>query len=182
MLTAIETEYNGNLFRSRIEARWAVFFTELGIIYDYEKEGYNLSGVWYLPDFWIESWDSYFEVKGDVPDNEEVKKCNLLSKESGKQVLLAYGRCDKKDHRIIYFNGGDENSEFDDEIFTIVQCRRCPNIFLVNDYSGFSIGHPKAKEYMRNNQRHECVDRLPLMHLEVERSFDIAKAYRFEKF
>lgn len=27
--TAIQTEYNGYLFRSRLEARWAVFFDAL---------------------------------------------------------------------------------------------------------------------------------------------------------
>lgn len=43
---AIETIYpwpDGNRYRSRLEARWAVFFETLGIPYEYEKEGYDLS-------------------------------------------------------------------------------------------------------------------------------------------
>jgi len=36
-----------------LEARWAVFFDALGIKYEYEAEGYDLGGVWYLPDFWL---------------------------------------------------------------------------------------------------------------------------------
>lgn len=37
----IETYYNGYRFRSRLEARWAVFFDALGVRYEYEPEGYH---------------------------------------------------------------------------------------------------------------------------------------------
>lgn len=50
-VTPIETYYNGYRFRSRNEARWALFFDELHIPYDYEPEGFDLGNVWYLPDF-----------------------------------------------------------------------------------------------------------------------------------
>lgn len=49
----IETIYNGYKFKSRLEARWAVFFDALEIKYEYEKEGYKLKHGWYLPDFWL---------------------------------------------------------------------------------------------------------------------------------
>ena len=53
-MKAIETEYNGYGFRSRLEARWAVFFDTLGIRYEYEPEGFVLSnGEQYLPDFFF---------------------------------------------------------------------------------------------------------------------------------
>lgn len=48
----IQTEYNGYLFRSRLEARWAVFFDACGVDWEYEPEGYELgNGIRYLPDF-----------------------------------------------------------------------------------------------------------------------------------
>jgi hypothetical protein len=51
-LQAIQTAYAGYLFRSRLEARWAVFFDTLGIKWQYEPEGFRLpSGKHYLPDF-----------------------------------------------------------------------------------------------------------------------------------
>jgi len=54
MIKAIETKYKGYRFRSRLEARWAVFFDALGIAWEYEPEGYDLGdGVWYLPDFYF---------------------------------------------------------------------------------------------------------------------------------
>lgn len=51
-IKAIDTEYGGHLFRSRLEARWAVYFDELGIQWEYETEGFRLpDGTTYLPDF-----------------------------------------------------------------------------------------------------------------------------------
>lgn len=53
----IETIYNGYRFRSRLEARWAVFFDELGVQYEYEPEGFEMpSGNRYLPDFKIKCY------------------------------------------------------------------------------------------------------------------------------
>ena len=39
-MKAIQTEYKGYLFRSRLEARWAVFFDACGVDWEYEPEGY----------------------------------------------------------------------------------------------------------------------------------------------
>lgn len=51
-IRSIPTEYNGYRFRSRLEARWAIFFDALGVDYEYEPEGFELpSGKRYLPDF-----------------------------------------------------------------------------------------------------------------------------------
>ena len=41
-LRPIETHYNGYRFRSRLEARWAVFFDALGWTYQYEPQGFLL--------------------------------------------------------------------------------------------------------------------------------------------
>lgn len=75
----IETYYNGYKFRSRLEARWAVFFDAMEICYEYEPEGFNLDdNLSYLPDFYLPNLDAYFEVKGLkafkilFPDNRHV--------------------------------------------------------------------------------------------------------------
>jgi len=63
-LKPIETEYKGYRFRSRLEARWAVFFDALGIRWEYEPEGVNVrDGTFYLPDFYLIDMHCYFEVK-----------------------------------------------------------------------------------------------------------------------
>lgn len=70
-LKAIQTEYKGSRFRSRLEARWAVFFDACGVDWEYEPEGYDLGGgLQYLPDFLLhgvqgrDGGDLYVEVKG----------------------------------------------------------------------------------------------------------------------
>ena len=72
-MKAIETEYAGCRFRSRLEARWAVFFDVAGIEWKYEDEGYEIrydhyrdeyQERWYLPDFYLPGLDFHVEVKG----------------------------------------------------------------------------------------------------------------------
>ena len=88
-IKAIETTYKGYKFRSRLEARWAVFFDALEINYEYEAEGYKKplfvdpkgyeaeieyckaigtpkpknDEVYWLPDFWLSGIDLLIEIK-----------------------------------------------------------------------------------------------------------------------
>lgn len=79
-IKAIETRYNGYRFRSRTEARWAVFFDAAGIRYEYEKEGYELPSGRYLPDFWLPDVEggAWFEVKGVAPSAGEIRAMHEL--------------------------------------------------------------------------------------------------------
>lgn len=89
---AIQTSYKGYRFRSRLEARWAVFFDKPNVKWEYEKEGYELSGGHrYLPDFWLPEMDCFFEVKGGQPTDQERLLALLLSSESKKLVAIASG-------------------------------------------------------------------------------------------
>ncbi len=91
----IETVYKGYRFRSRTEARWAVFFSTVGWQWNYETEGYELgiSKTWYLPDFYMPMWDKYIEIKPlKPPTNEELQKAALLVQHSGKPLLMLIGQ------------------------------------------------------------------------------------------
>lgn len=74
----IETQYKGYRFRSRLEARWAVFFDALGIEWQYEPEGYDLGEAgWYLPDFWLPIQHHLYspagywvEIKGEISQGD----------------------------------------------------------------------------------------------------------------
>lgn len=95
-IKAIETRYKGFRFRSRLEARYAVFFDSLGIKWDYEPEGFHLSnGVMYLPDFYLPEYDAWIEIKGKKADESELDKCsdffNLIDGQSEMHDLLALG-------------------------------------------------------------------------------------------
>lgn len=63
-MKAIEVEYNGHRFRSKTEAKWAMFMDIIGCKYIYEPEGYDLGdGVYYCPDFYLPQFDSFLEIK-----------------------------------------------------------------------------------------------------------------------
>ncbi|MGW1399279.1 hypothetical protein ACWCRF_11525 [Streptomyces sp. NPDC002405] len=69
----IETRYAGHRFRSRLEARWAVFFDRLDIRWEYEPQGFILplphdDTTPYLPDFLLPDCGTWIEVKGAEED------------------------------------------------------------------------------------------------------------------
>lgn len=62
----IETHYKGYRFRSRLEARWAVFFDAMDLTWEYEPEGFVTSAGPYLPDFRVwtpQGKPVWYEVK-----------------------------------------------------------------------------------------------------------------------
>lgn len=106
-MKAIETFYAGYKFRSRLEAKYAVFFTALLIGWEYEPEGYVLSsGVCYLPDFYLPTFNGgmWVEVKPREFTQEERDKCYLLCRESKKSVWLAVGHPDYRNYEVFYWN------------------------------------------------------------------------------
>jgi hypothetical protein len=64
-MKAIETVYAGHRFRSRLEARWAVFFDHAGLEWQYEPQGYEVGAERrrYLPDFYLPQTETWVEVK-----------------------------------------------------------------------------------------------------------------------
>ena len=101
---AIETRYSGCRFRSRLEARWAVYLNAIKAKWVYEPEGFVLSdGTHYLPDFFVYRWDSdenpaardwgyWLEVKAVAPTDAELAALHRLCVESGHKGFLAFGK------------------------------------------------------------------------------------------
>jgi hypothetical protein len=97
-LQPIPTTYLGYRFRSRLEARWAVFFDALSIQFDYEPEGFRLrDGTCYLPDFWLPQANIWAEVKPNdcrerfVFKPDWVRKAAQLAVESDHAVIMLDG-------------------------------------------------------------------------------------------
>lgn len=93
-IKAIKTVYNDLLFRSRLEARWAVFFDTLGITYSYEPEMIEVDwfGVnKYVPDFYLDDMVWYIEIKGPRPTDREVMKAAALVVREKVDVLILWG-------------------------------------------------------------------------------------------
>lgn len=102
LLQAIETVYNGYRFRSRLEARWAVFFDALDMRWEYEKEGYDLGIGWYLPDFWLTKrgrygWEGgeavsvWAEVKPERFTAIEIERCKRLVAMTQADCIMLVG-------------------------------------------------------------------------------------------
>jgi len=101
-MPAIETYYAGVLFRSRLEARWAVFFDQLRVKWFYEYEGYKLpSGTKYVPDFWLHELGLLVEIKPlsfrllDSEAAEAKKLCEMI--DHGAPLLVLCGSPGEQD-------------------------------------------------------------------------------------
>jgi len=97
IIKAIPTQYAGYTFRSRLEARAAVLFDKLGLIWEYEPEGFDLPvNGWYLPDFLIKKnkhieEDLWIECKGTAPTLIEDNKLTELSHITGLKGTFFVG-------------------------------------------------------------------------------------------
>lgn len=134
-MKVIETVFDGYKFRSRLEARWAVFFSVLREPYEYEPEGFELGDAGlYLPDFYIPRSDLWLEIKpatygkdGGVewPTDQEVRKAAAFSVEH--RIYIVCGSCDTpnwcEDRKYDAFPVGEHG--VCDEGYYAVRCPLC---------------------------------------------------------
>jgi hypothetical protein len=135
-MKAIETLYNGNYFRSRLEAKWAYFFDWAEIKYVYEPEGFASDDGKhkYLPDFFLPKTYQrgynkgvYIEIKPEIHEIEYDKykwfdkPLNLFK---GMPDLHIWGVWDDPN----YFSkecGGTEIGMSYDNPMHIWKCKEC---------------------------------------------------------
>ena len=176
----IETIYNGYKFRSRAEARWAIFFDEMGIKYVYESEGLNIDGVFYLPDFYLPESKSFFEVKGIMSDKDQ-EKIDALVK-AGYSVTVGYSdfTFEACTNNAIYWGGDDDFSQGEAVSSVLAKCHKCEKYWFM-DYAGAwecqCCGH-----YEGNNGFYEYAygEQLNLWNEEAILALNKAKQARFE--
>lgn len=103
-IPAIETRAYGCRFRSRLEARWAVFFTQAGFQWEYEPEGAALDSGNYLCDFrvtgpngvqvWVEVKPKLAVDQPDDPRWAELAAASGLMLFTVRGMHRAHDRCD----------------------------------------------------------------------------------------
>lgn len=164
----IPTRYNNYFFRSRLEARWAVFFDQAGFVYEYEKEGYLLDSGKYLPDFWIKhpcnslpEGSGYFvEIKGVTPNEKYLNKLMELARKTGHSTYLFVGP--PWDFKCKQWNRSR----------SFVPSDWCDN-FLIEDYGdGDMVYQNWILTVLSNRAASRCED--------IEKAICIAKEARFE--
>lgn len=164
---AIDTVYLGHRYRSRLEARWAVFMDALGIAYEYEPEGFELPDVGrYLPDFWLPKWEAWVEIKPSFPqEGDGLEKMRQLSWQTMHEGLLIYGQPWPREHGVVTFRpwmSSPVNGLPDGEVWTnppfneFAQCRRCDGFNLIASLY-HPAGHYAAAETTVGE--HTCGDR-----------------------
>lgn len=153
----IETEYKGYRFRSRLEARWAVFFDALDVRYEYELEGFEMpGGIRYLPDFYLPDVDGgiYVEVKGDMNDYD-YRKVEAFWEYSETPLYVVggipdqddldnddiYGYVDKHDRCFGYGYKG-----FWDWPYLFCVCPACGKVGVAFDGRGWRVCGTRHKE------------------------------------
>jgi hypothetical protein len=90
---SVATRYNGILFRSRLEARWAVFLNEAGIAFDYERYFIRARNGTYrgVPDFTLPGRLPFFaEAKGFAPPEIFARLLALARVVSAGVVVLGH--------------------------------------------------------------------------------------------
>jgi hypothetical protein len=200
---AIETVYDGYRFRSRLEARWAVFFKMARIRYIYEPECFRLptDGELYLPDFYLpdvnmrtteDKGGIYVEVK-PPPLNfntEEGKRLLVhlleLSWITGKSVLLIEGMPALWEN---YFDAeGDGHyeititSNFDERWDYRMLFARCYKCFRVRVQHGWHQEPCESGQYCEY-----CLNQLgekspcDAAHPSLVYAVKVARSYRFDE-
>ena len=113
-MKAIPTIFKKIKFRSRTEARWAVFFENMKWNWEYEPQGYVLPrNIAYLPDFKVVLPDGvtlYAEVKAfefDDLGDEQIRKARLLASETKATVVLLPGTPECRIYNAVTANSAD---------------------------------------------------------------------------
>ena len=184
---SMPTKWNGTSFRSRLEARWAIFFDTMRpkIPYVYEPE--LIATPWgpYLPDFWLPTLRTFFIVKPDPINIEEEQKAFWIG-EQGFGVFIAEGPIPKtfdmtkgwsidfvgeeryrpRDAGQYIYTGSGSNW---DSPVTFCQCNKCGIVGI--QFSGFATRLCECYE-VRNYGRHDL----------FARALDNARNHRFDKY
>lgn len=145
VIQAVQTFYGGTYYRSRTEARWAVFMDVLGIPYQYEPEKFQLSTGRYIPDFliaergcrWGHDTAIYAEIKGAEPDQgqkDRFQEFRLLLDSQFRKEL--FGGVKDPPVRFNVLLTGSVKSHSPG---LWVQCPFCGNISLQSDSSEWSF-------------------------------------------
>lgn len=159
---ALPTVYHGTEFRSRLEARWAIFMDRAGVRWSYEPEGYALPSGYYLPDFHLPDIRKFLEVKPDGLPSDQIIRAEQLAHElasaTGTACVIAWGFPDPTK---VEFQGPRPGVASDhaggkmtlcdegwDHNYAFTVCPECGKVGIEFDARGGRVcGHGFEKEY-----------------------------------
>lgn len=171
-LKALPTVYHGITFRSRTEARWAVMFDKLGLAWEHEREGFDVDGRWYLPDFYLPQFPLWLEVKPHQTDGSERVHFEKMCLLSGRSGIIAYGPPSAGNRNILFVDRADGVA---DGLYQLLADRRDEGVFWLqgdpkDGLHTFALGGPG------NPTDH---DRMPVVTDRLRAAFEASQAERF---
>lgn len=94
-MKAIPTEYDGVKYKSRLEARWAMYFNLLQIYAEYEPFTIRNNGEEYVPDFHSvavsETKRTIIEIKPKIPNSNYLDRLVRIHDPSKSDIIIFCG-------------------------------------------------------------------------------------------
>jgi len=177
-ITAIPTEYAGCTFRSRLEARWAVFFDAMRIEWQYEPEGFQLQAGKYLPDFYLPQHGCFAEVKPQWLNAREQGVAEDLVRTTEKPIIVLFGPPDFKGYEMLFKNPDIGSDFWGDDVVVGDLCwmvNRGPGKFWMDLTDGCFVSHHALDRGTTPNERAESFP------TDYQDAIRMSKAARFEK-
>lgn len=169
-IKAIETVYKGYRFRSRLEARWAVFFDAMGVEWRYEPEGYDLGEFgWYLPDFYLPTLKLWAEIKPETVEQSDIDKVHAFSYRY--PIVMLRGYPGKSHEYTSYLHEGECTRLADEGLWA--ECGECGKAFFGTAFGGWFEGFAYCEHIYESKAR---VYDGP----QVEAAMKASRAARFE--
>lgn len=149
-MKAIPTTYNSIKYRSRLEARWAVFFDHLNFDFLYEPFTIKNNDAEYLPDFWVYSGfqnqnDVIIEIKPLTPNNEYIDHLCRVHDPAKSDILICVGDPNLAQPKGVWIKGiGTRTGEGKSMItfgFACLKCHVCGR-FTINHWDLLQDGYP----------------------------------------
>jgi hypothetical protein len=138
-LIGIKTTYNGIEFKSKLEAKIALFLDALKIKWEYEPKVFALSnGVIYIPDFFLSELNTWLEVKGDIQEHN--KEISRIFVENNKSELILISN-----KNAFWFSGRDE-AGIEDDVVLVGECSNCKSIFFCSNLGSYYCRKCKIHE------------------------------------
>lgn len=195
-IKAIETQYKGYRFRSRLEARWAVFFDAMGIEWQYEPEGYDLGVLgWYLPDFFLPASNIWIEVKPSGTKIDEAAMAKIgamfddetMTRDEATCGALVEGLPHEQKISMYLFDSTDSSAGFQwwgyRDYKGDVASHDQVHFVLIDDGDALSfVASGGSREFIGGKViTHNELDMMTHFHFPtIESAGDIAKSVRFE--
>lgn len=94
--------YGGVSMRSTLEARWACWFSHVGIRWEYERESVRVDGRPRWPDYWLPDQALWVEVKPEHTPADEHLALSIAER-TGSGLLWLAGNPWPGSYRVTYF-------------------------------------------------------------------------------